>query len=139
MVGVIGDHNQPSRNSMGGNENIQSSNHLPLVLHMLADSCLWLLIHVLYLVGFRNRLSVMSQWVWSYLFSKHGSRLITHSRWENNQTEGAFRVLPFKRPMPEALCLELERRTFGNCLGDRRSLNMHSLPIQTGDSLCFFR
>jgi len=43
----------------------------------------WLLIHVLYLVGFRNRLSVMSQWVWSYLFSKHGSRLITSSRWEN--------------------------------------------------------
>lgn len=43
----------------------------------------WLLIHVLYLVGFRNRLSVMSQWVWSYLFSKHGSRLITSSKWEN--------------------------------------------------------
>ncbi len=44
----------------------------------------WLLIHVLYLVGFRNRLSVLSQWVWSYLFSKHGSRLITNSTWENN-------------------------------------------------------
>lgn len=44
----------------------------------------WLLIHVLYLVGFRNRLSVLSQWVWSYLFSKHGSRLITSNEWENN-------------------------------------------------------
>jgi NADH dehydrogenase len=43
----------------------------------------WLLIHVLYLVGFRNRLSVLSQWVWSYLFSKHGSRLITQSTWKN--------------------------------------------------------
>ena len=43
----------------------------------------WLLIHVLYLVGFRNRLSVLAQWIWSYLFSKHGSRLITNSEWKN--------------------------------------------------------
>lgn len=44
----------------------------------------WLFIHILYLVGFRNRLSVLSQWVWSYLFSKNGSRLITSNEWENS-------------------------------------------------------
>jgi NADH:ubiquinone reductase (H+-translocating) len=37
----------------------------------------WLFIHVFYLVGFKNRLSVMLYWVWSYLFSKRGARLIT--------------------------------------------------------------
>ena len=36
----------------------------------------WLLVHILYLVGFRNRIAVFLQWVWSYLFSKRGSRLI---------------------------------------------------------------
>jgi len=41
----------------------------------------WLLIHVFYLVGFRNRVSVFLQWVWSYLFSKRGARLITSRDW----------------------------------------------------------
>jgi NADH dehydrogenase len=41
----------------------------------------WLFIHVLYLVGFKNRLFVLSQWGWSYLFSKRGARLITDPDW----------------------------------------------------------
>ncbi len=41
----------------------------------------WLFVHVLYLVGFKNRIAVFSQWVWSYLFSRRGSRLITQSDW----------------------------------------------------------
>lgn len=41
----------------------------------------WLFIHIFYLIGFRNRISVMSQWVWSYLFSKRGARLITDRDW----------------------------------------------------------
>jgi NADH dehydrogenase len=41
----------------------------------------WLIVHVLYLVGFRNRIAVFLQWVWSYLFSKRGSRLITSPEW----------------------------------------------------------
>ncbi len=44
----------------------------------------WLFIHILYLVGFKNRLFVFLQWVWSYLFSKRGSRLITSSDWTLN-------------------------------------------------------
>lgn len=39
----------------------------------------WLLIHIAYLAGFRNRLSVMLTWAWSYLTYKRGARLITDS------------------------------------------------------------
>jgi len=39
----------------------------------------WLFIHILFLVGFRNRLIVMIQWAWSYLTYERGARLITGS------------------------------------------------------------
>jgi len=39
----------------------------------------WLFIHVLFLIGFRNRLMVMVQWAWSYLTYERGARLITGS------------------------------------------------------------
>ncbi|MFY9826131.1 MAG: NAD(P)/FAD-dependent oxidoreductase [Thermoanaerobaculia bacterium] len=45
----------------------------------------WLFIHILYLVGFKNRFFVFLQWVWSYLFSKRGSRLITSDDWTTNR------------------------------------------------------
>jgi NADH dehydrogenase len=37
----------------------------------------WLFVHIVYLVGFRNRFSVMLEWAWSYLTSERGARLIT--------------------------------------------------------------
>ena len=37
----------------------------------------WGLIHILYLIGFRNRFIVMFNWFWSYLTFKRGARLIT--------------------------------------------------------------
>ncbi len=40
---------------------------------------LWLFVHVLYLVGFRNRLSVLLQWGYAYLTFQRGVRLITGS------------------------------------------------------------
>ena len=42
----------------------------------------WLFVHVFYLIGFKNRVSVMAQWAWSYLFSKRGARLITETKWK---------------------------------------------------------
>ncbi len=39
----------------------------------------WLFIHIMYLVGFRNRLLVMIQWAWSYVTYERGARLITGS------------------------------------------------------------
>ena len=42
----------------------------------------WLFVHVFYLIGFKNRVAVMAQWAWSYLFSKRGARLITETKWK---------------------------------------------------------
>ncbi|MFN8581222.1 MAG: NAD(P)/FAD-dependent oxidoreductase [Gemmatimonadaceae bacterium] len=39
----------------------------------------WLLIHIMHLVGFRNRLSVLLQWGWSYFTWQRGVRLIVDS------------------------------------------------------------
>lgn len=38
---------------------------------------MWLLIHIAFLVGFRNRTIVMFEWAWSYLTYDRGARLIT--------------------------------------------------------------
>jgi NADH dehydrogenase len=38
---------------------------------------LWLFVHILFLIGFRNRLLVMIQWFWSYVTFDRGARLIT--------------------------------------------------------------
>ncbi len=40
---------------------------------------LWSIIHVMYLVGFRNRLVVTSEWFFWYFFGQRGSRLILGS------------------------------------------------------------
>ncbi|GMU61034.1 MAG: putative NADH dehydrogenase (NDH) [Myxococcaceae bacterium] len=37
----------------------------------------WLFIHILYLIGFRNRLLVMIQWAWAWFTWGRGARLIT--------------------------------------------------------------
>jgi NADH:ubiquinone reductase (H+-translocating) len=37
----------------------------------------WLLIHVLLLIGFRNRVIVVVQWAWAYVTFQRGARLIT--------------------------------------------------------------
>ncbi|BDI28907.1 NADH dehydrogenase [Capsulimonas corticalis] len=39
---------------------------------------LWLTVHILFLIGFRNRASVLLQWAISYLTYQRSSRLITH-------------------------------------------------------------
>jgi NADH dehydrogenase len=37
----------------------------------------WVFIHILYLIGFRNRILVLVQWAWAYLTYQRGIRLIT--------------------------------------------------------------
>lgn len=41
----------------------------------------WLLIHVYSLIGFRNRVAVLFNWIWSYMFSKREASLITEKEW----------------------------------------------------------
>jgi NADH dehydrogenase len=38
---------------------------------------IWVVVHILYLIGFRNRVLVMMQWAWAYLTYQRGIRLIT--------------------------------------------------------------
>jgi NADH:quinone reductase (non-electrogenic) len=38
---------------------------------------LWLAVHILMLIGFRNRVLVLAQWGWTYLRHERGARLIT--------------------------------------------------------------
>jgi NADH dehydrogenase len=40
----------------------------------------WLLVHIFYLIDFRNRVVVLLNWAWSYLTYKRGARLITGHR-----------------------------------------------------------
>jgi NADH dehydrogenase len=40
----------------------------------------WLIVHIYFLIGFRNRLAVLSQWVWSYFTFTYGVRLIYGSQ-----------------------------------------------------------
>ncbi len=37
----------------------------------------WMALHVTVLIGFRNRLAVLSSWIYNYVFFRHASRLIT--------------------------------------------------------------
>ncbi len=38
---------------------------------------LWGLIHILYLISFRNKFRVMAEWAWDYFTFRRGIRLIT--------------------------------------------------------------
>ena len=40
---------------------------------------LWGVVHVCFLIGFRNRLAVLLDWLWAYVTFQRGSRLITGS------------------------------------------------------------
>jgi NADH dehydrogenase len=43
----------------------------------------WLLVHIYYLTGFRNRVLVLIQWAWSYLTFARGARLIVGKSWRS--------------------------------------------------------
>jgi len=45
---------------------------------------MWLLVHIYFLSGFRNRLFVMIQWSWSYLTFARGTRLIVEKEWRSH-------------------------------------------------------
>lgn len=40
---------------------------------------MWLLIHIYYLIGFKNRIFVFFEWAWSYITLRRGARLILDS------------------------------------------------------------
>jgi NADH:ubiquinone reductase (H+-translocating) len=52
----------------------------------------WLVVHIFFLIGFRNRLAVFRQWAWTYLTFSDGARLITGSQelpgWKSSVAAG---------------------------------------------------
>jgi NADH:ubiquinone reductase (H+-translocating) len=53
----------------------------------------WLFLHILYLAGFRNRLSVLIEWGYSYFTYERGARLITLPK-EQRRLDGGGAVVP---------------------------------------------
>src|SRR5881227_4469477 len=51
----------------------------PLHLSGLPAWLAWLFVHILFLVGFRNRVVVLFQWAWAYFTFNKGARLITRN------------------------------------------------------------
>jgi NADH:ubiquinone reductase (H+-translocating) len=48
----------------------------------------WLAIHIFFLIGFRNRFLVITQWAWAYLTFQRGVRLITGTPSAERREEG---------------------------------------------------
>ena len=40
----------------------------------------WLVVHIYFLIGFRNRLAILANWGWTYFSFRDGARLITGSQ-----------------------------------------------------------
>lgn len=47
---------------------------------------IWIFVHIMYLVGHRNRVMVLLNWAWSYFTFKRGARLITQAVWKQSAT-----------------------------------------------------
>lgn len=67
----------------------------------------WLFIHILFLIGFRNRLQVFIQWAWSYVTYERSARLITGSSdlpgWKTARPESMENSTPDAEEFPTLL------------------------------------
>jgi len=54
----------------------------------------WLFVHVLSLIGFKNRLYVMSEWFWAYLTRERSARLITGDAEEMREMPKTVEPMP---------------------------------------------
>ena len=58
----------------------------------------WLVVHIFFLIGFRNRLIVISQWAWTYMTRQDGVRLITGNQdlvgWGQQRVEAGDLRIP---------------------------------------------
>ena len=49
---------------------------------------LWCFVHIFFLIGFRNRFRVLSEWIWYYLTFKAGARLIYSGQRDSDDSQG---------------------------------------------------
>ena len=95
----------------------------------------WLFIHILFLIGFRNRTVVMINWAWAYLTYERGARLITGSNelpgWNvpaaNESTNyEATPPVAVQHPAPRVSC---PLRTRYNGLVVRRAVSLLAVSL----------
>ncbi|GIX41003.1 MAG: NADH dehydrogenase [Leptospiraceae bacterium] len=48
---------------------------------------LWVFVHILYLIGFKNKIIVLIQWAWSFFTFRRGARLIRSKIWKTREHE----------------------------------------------------
>jgi NADH dehydrogenase len=65
--------------TIGRNKAVADFKLLHMHLSGLPAWLAWLFVHIIFLVGFRNRLAVLFQWAWAYLTFNAGARLITRN------------------------------------------------------------
>lgn len=61
---------------------------------------MWLVVHIYFLTGFKNRLLVVLQWAWSYLSFHRGARLIVTKNWRFGRSEPAKSTTTEERANP---------------------------------------
>jgi NADH dehydrogenase len=66
---------------------------------------MWLFLHVVFLIGFRNRLAVLTEWMWAYFTRERSARLIT------GDAEEMHHAMRFIEARPEIPALEKKRET----------------------------
>jgi NADH:quinone reductase (non-electrogenic) len=69
--------NKGSMATIGRNKAVADLNYIHL--SGLPAWLVWLFVHIIFLVGFRNRIAVLIQWAWSYISFNKGARLITRN------------------------------------------------------------
>jgi NADH dehydrogenase len=50
----------------------------------------WLVVHIYYLIGFKNRLFVLFQWALAYITWRRGARLVTNAHWKFQRDQSNF-------------------------------------------------
>src|SRR5690606_7642297 len=66
----------------------------------------WLLVHIYFLSGFKNRLFVLIQWSWSYLTFARGTRLIVEKEWRSYAKKRESAAAAATAPAPEPVLPE---------------------------------
>ncbi|MGH9562094.1 MAG: NAD(P)/FAD-dependent oxidoreductase [Terracidiphilus sp.] len=72
----------------------------PFKAHMsgFAAWITWATVHIFFLIGFRNRLSVLANWMWTYFTFSRGARLITGDQmlpgWQENTQKKPTQIKP---------------------------------------------
>ncbi len=51
---------------------------------------MWIVVHIAYLISFRNRVMVLFQWGWSYFNFRRGARLIRSKIWKTRELEATL-------------------------------------------------